>query len=221
MTILIGTLSLLVSLALATFSAALAEGSALKARAQAAADAAALAAVAESGPYGSNVQRIVAREYADANGATLVECKCESWATAVQVTVELEGATARARAVIDPEGFAPARVWSGAGGLHPALGSAVEDLIRASAGRVRLVSGYRPPERQSALWADAVAKYGDPEVADNWVAPPGHSMHERGLAVDLGGDLELAVRLIDEMRLPLWRPLANEPWHFELRGSRD
>jgi hypothetical protein len=220
-TILIGTLSLLVSLALATFSAALAEGSALKARAQAAADAAALAAVAESGPYGSNVQRIVAREYADANGATLVECKCESWATAVQVTVELEGATARARAVIDPEGFAPARVWSGAGGLHPALGSAVEDLIRASAGRVRLVSGYRPPERQSALWADAVAKYGDPEVADNWVAPPGHSMHERGLAVDLGGDLELAVRLIDEMRLPLWRPLANEPWHFELRGSRD
>jgi hypothetical protein len=220
-TILIGTLSLLVSLALATFSAALAEGSALKARAQAAADAAALAAVAESGPYGSNVQRIVAREYADANGATLVECKCESWATAVQVTVELEGATARARAVIDPEGFAPARVWSGAGGLHPALGSAVEDLIRASAGRVRLVSGYRPPERQSALWADAVAKYGDPEVADNWVAPPGHSMHERGLAVDLGGDLELAVRLVDEMRLPLWRPLANEPWHFELRGSRD
>ena len=221
MTILIVAFSLLVSLALATFSTALADGAALKARAQAAADSAALAAVAESGPYGSNVQRIVAREYADANGATLVECKCESWATAVQVTVELDGAIARARAVIDPEAIAPARVWAGAGGLHPALGHAVEDLIKASAGRVRLVSGYRSTERQSELWADAVAKYGDPEVADNWVAPPGRSMHERGLAVDLGGDLELAVHVIDELGLPLWRPLANEPWHFELQGSRD
>jgi len=220
-TILVASLSLLVSLAAALLSTEIAQGAALKARAQAAADAAALAAVAESGPYGSNVQRIVAREYADANGATLVECKCESWATAVQVTVDLDGATARARAVIDPEALAPARVWAGAGRLHPALGRAVEALIKASAGRVRLVSGYRSGERQSELWADAVAKYGDPEVADNWVAPPGGSMHERGLAVDLGGDLELAVRLIDELQLPLWRPLSNEPWHFELLGSRD
>jgi hypothetical protein len=219
-TVLVATLSLLVSLAITLFSTEMAEGAAFKARAQAAADAAALAAVAESGPYGRNVQRIVAREYADANGATLIECKCESWATAVQVTVELNGATARARAVIDPEALVPARVWAGAGGLHPALGSAVEELITASAGRVRLVSGHRSTDRQSELWADALAKYGDPEVADNWVAPPGRSMHERGLAVDLGGDLELAVRLIDELRLPLWRPLANEPWHFELEGSR-
>jgi hypothetical protein len=46
-------------------------------------------------------------------------------------------------------------------------------------------------------------------------------MHERGLAVDLGGDLALAADLIDELALPLWRPLANEPWHFELRGARE
>jgi hypothetical protein len=45
-------------------------------------------------------------------------------------------------------------------------------------------------------------------------------MHTRGLAVDLGGDLELAVRIIDELDLPLYRPLAHEPWHFELIGSR-
>jgi zinc D-Ala-D-Ala carboxypeptidase len=220
-TILVMALSLLASVGVALFSTEMAAGAALKARAQAAADAAALAAVAESGPYGSNVQGIVAREYADANGARLIECKCESWATAVQVTVELNGARASARAVIDPEALAPARVWAGAGGLHPAFGQAVEELIKASAGRVHLVSGYRSTERQSQLWADAVAKYGDPEVADNWVARPGSSMHERGLAVDLGGDLELAVRLIDELGLPLWRPLANEPWHFELKGSRD
>ena len=221
MTSLIATLSTLVAVAAVILSTELADAASLKARAQAAADAAALAAVAESGPYGSNVQRLVAREYAEANGAVLIACKCESWATAVQVTVDLDGATARARAVIDPEAFAPARVWSGAGGLHPALGRAVDALIKASAGRVRLVSGFRSTERQSELWADAIAKYGDPEVADNWVAPPGRSMHERGLAVDLGGDLELAAGLVEDLRLPLWRPLSNEPWHFELEGSRD
>jgi hypothetical protein len=220
-TILIAVLSLIVSLAVAAFSTEIAEGAALKARAQTAADAAALAAVAESGPYGRNVQSIVAREYAEANGARLVDCKCESWATAVQVEVELHGATARARAVIDPKAFAPARAWAGIGRLHPALGEAVETLIKASSGRIRIVSGYRSSETQAELWGDAVARYGDSEVADNWVAPPGRSMHERGLAVDLGGDLELAVRLIDELNLPLWRPLANEPWHFELSGSRD
>jgi hypothetical protein len=220
-TVLIAALSVMVSLAVAGFSKEIAEGATLKARAQAAADAAALAAVAESGPYGSNVQKVVAREYADANGARLVECKCESWATAVQVMVDLGGAKASARAVIDPEAVMPARVWAGAGRLHPALGRAVEALINASAGRVRLVSGYRSTERQSDLWTDALAKYGDPEVADNWVAPPGRSMHERGLAVDLGGDLDLAVGLVDELQLPLWRPLDNEPWHFELVGSRD
>ncbi|MEA2485709.1 MAG: D-alanyl-D-alanine carboxypeptidase, partial [Actinomycetota bacterium] len=58
------------------------------------------------------------------------------------------------------------------------------------------------------------------EAADDWVAPPGGSMHERGLAVDLGGDLQLAVRIVAQLHLPLWRPLMNEPWHFELIGSR-
>jgi hypothetical protein len=45
-------------------------------------------------------------------------------------------------------------------------------------------------------------------------------MHERGLAVDLGGDVEEAAELVRKLGLPLHRPLANEPWHFELAGSR-
>jgi LAS superfamily LD-carboxypeptidase LdcB len=61
-----------------------------------------------------------------------------------------------------------------------------------------------------------VARYGDPEVADDWVARPGTSAHERGLAVDLGGDIALAVRLVERLDLPLSRPMAHEPWHFEL-----
>ena len=45
-------------------------------------------------------------------------------------------------------------------------------------------------------------------------------MHERGLAVDLAGDLDLAIEIIGRLDLPLHRPLPNEPWHFELLGSR-
>jgi len=105
-------------------------------------------------------------------------------------------------------------------GLHPALEEAVRRLIAASGGRVYLVSGFRDHQRQYELWIQALQRYGDPEVADNWVAPPGSSYHERGLAVDLGGDLNLAARLVQELGLPLWRPMSWEPWHFELSGSR-
>lgn len=105
-------------------------------------------------------------------------------------------------------------------GLHPALAQSVNALISASGGRIWIVSGYRDSARQYELWVQALEKYGDPEVADNWVAPPGGSYHERGLAVDLGGDLNLAVQLIEEMDLPLWRPMSWEDWHFELVGSR-
>jgi D-alanyl-D-alanine carboxypeptidase len=197
------------------------DAASVDARAQLAADAAALAAVAESGPYGRNVQEVVAREYARLNGAELLECKCESWATAVQITVGIGEASATARAVINPEAFVPAAVMSGIEGLHPELARAVDQLIRAAHGRVHIQSGRRSTARQAQLWARALQTYGSPEAADNWVAPPGGSLHERGLAVDLGGDVELAARLVEQLDLPMWRPLPNEPWHFELVGSRD
>lgn len=92
--------------------------------------------------------------------------------------------------------------------------------MAASNGRVWIVSGYRSTARQYQLWVGALQKYGDPEIADNWVAPPGHSYHERGLAVDLGGDVEYAAQLVAELRLPMWRPMSWEPWHFEVVGSR-
>lgn len=105
-------------------------------------------------------------------------------------------------------------------GMHPTMAAAVQQLIAASGGRVWLVSGFRDAQRQYQLWLGALEKYGSPEAADNWVARPGHSMHEAGLAADLGGDLNLAVRLIEQLELPLWRPMSWEPWHFELVGSR-
>jgi D-alanyl-D-alanine carboxypeptidase len=192
----------------------------LRARAQVAADSAALAAVAESGPYGRASPEEVARFYAGRNGAQLLECNCEPGANVMQVAVAVDTVRAEARAVIDPEELVPASIAFDSRGLHPRLERAVEILTASAGGRVHVTSGYRPPQRQAELWDAALKRYGDPEIADDWVARPGASMHTRGLAVDLGGDVELAVRIIDELDLPLYRPLRHEPWHFELIGSR-
>jgi hypothetical protein len=190
------------------------------ARAQTAADAAALAAVAESAPGGTANPAGVAAEFAELNHARLVECECEAGATEMQVTVYLDGRIARARAVLDPSALVPLVGHVDASGLDPRLARAVRELLAAARGSVRVVSGWRSPEQQAALWAEALIKHGSPEAADDWVAPPGSSMHEKGLAVDVGGDVELAAALVGRLGLPLWRPLAHEPWHFELTGSR-
>jgi D-alanyl-D-alanine carboxypeptidase len=188
-------------------------------RAQLAADAAALAAVAESAPYGQSEPATAARSFAEANGARLLECDCDPETGMAQVEVVIGDAVAAARAVLDPEALAPVSFAIDGGGLHPALAEAVRVLVQESAGAVRLVSGRRSRAEQRVLWSEALIRYGSAEAADDWVARPGTSAHERGVAVDLGGDLGLAVRLIDQLGLPLHRPLGHEPWHFELSDS--
>lgn len=220
MSFLIAVIGIVLSVLLAIFTGQLGEASSHRARAQLAADAAALAAVAESAPYGAGDPEGVARRYAEANDARLLECRCVAGATAMQVSVEVDGVLGRARAVLDPELLGPAYLANDASGLHPGLRKAVDRMLAAAGGRVQLVSGYRSHARQQQLWNDALARYGSSEAADDWVAPPGHSMHEKGLAVDLGGDLDLAVDLVERLDLPLWRPMDHEPWHFELAGSR-
>lgn len=103
-------------------------------------------------------------------------------------------------------------------GLSPLFASALQQLIAASGGRVWIVSGYRSPEKQAALYAAAVKKYGA-KAASHYVAPPGHSNHNKGIAADLGGDLKLAAQLAT--RFGLHRPMSWEPWHFEPNGSRE
>ena len=221
MSIVIAGLSLVVVLAFARLTGDVGATVALRARAQAAADAAALAAVAESAPPGDGDPAGAARRFATLNGGRLVECLCEPGGTAMQVRVEVGGVLADARAVFDPSALVPLNGGFDAGGLDPRVAAATARLVEEAHGAVRVVSGYRSTAEQSRLWDDALRRYGSVEAADDWVAPPGSSMHERGLAVDLGGDLRLAVAIVDRLGLPLWRPLANEPWHFELTGSRD
>lgn len=222
MSLLFVACSLVLSLTCGTVIVALGGAVQTRARAQTAADAAALAAVFESGPYGSADPRQRAREYARHNDARLIDCDCVQGATEMEVEVELDGFTARARAVIELDKLAPAPMSlpGSTTALQPAMKLAVDRLIKASNGRVHLVSSTRSTARQTELWHEALERYGDPEIADNWVARPGTSNHEKGLAVDLGGDLRVAVRLVSELGLPLWRPMSWEPWHFELTGSR-
>lgn len=102
-------------------------------------------------------------------------------------------------------------------GMNADFESRLNNLIAASGGRIWIVSGYRDSATQARLWEEAVAKYG-PDEARNWVAPPGHSNHEKGIAGDLGGDLDLAAQLAPQFGL--YFPMSWEPWHIEPVGSR-
>lgn len=103
--------------------------------------------------------------------------------------------------------------------FDPRMEKAVNDLVAASGGRIWVVSGYRSEEEQARLWQQALRDYGSEEEARMWVAPPGKSNHGKGIAADLGGDLDLAHELAP--RFGLHFPMSWEPWHAELMGSRE
>lgn len=94
-------------------------------------------------------------------------------------------------------------------GVDPALAMKVQALINASHGRITVNSGFRTHDQQAKLYAQE-----GPRLA----APPGHSNHERGLAVDLGGDSALIAQLAPQFGLIL--PMSWEPWHVELPDTR-
>jgi len=103
--------------------------------------------------------------------------------------------------------------------LAEPLRSAVATLLDRAAGRVWIISGFRTRAEQIELRR----LHCGPTDYDIYERPamecrpptaiPGTSQHERGLAVDLGGDLGLAAYLAPSCRLTLTVP--GEPWHFE------
>lgn len=96
-------------------------------------------------------------------------------------------------------------------------------------------SGLRGRDKQARLWNAALVRYGSTKVARGWVAPPGNSEHELGIAADLflgaAGGSKNAEAL---KRTSAYRWLAknagrfgfepnrkiNEPWHWVFRGAR-
>ena len=98
---------------------------------------------------------------------------------------------------------------AGYDGMNEIFAQKLRALVAESGGRITISSGYRSRAEQQVLWE----KYGHDTSR---VARPGTSNHERGFAVDLGGDLELAHRLAPKYGIVF--PLDNEAWHAELGG---
>jgi hypothetical protein len=109
----------------------------------------------------------------------------------------------------------------------PAVANLDPDLLRAlrrastdAAGdgvEVFVSNGWRSRRYQEQLFSEAVSKYGSREEAARWVAIPGTSAHESGVAVDIGHSD--AAAWLSEHGAPfgLCQVYSNEPWHYELR----
>lgn len=106
-------------------------------------------------------------------------------------------------------------------GMDTAFANSLRRMMDAIPG-ISIISGFRSTERQAQLWSEAVAKYGSEAEARKWVAPPGRSQHERGMAGDLRFSSpavrEEAHRRASEFGLTF--PLRNESWHVEPIGGR-
>lgn len=78
----------------------------------------------------------------------------------------------------------------------------------------------RSNEHQAELYAKAQAKYG--ANANQWVAPPGRSNHNRGVAADLSYEDDNARKWAHENapKYGLAFPLSNEAWHVEPANAR-
>jgi hypothetical protein len=111
-------------------------------------------------------------------------------------------------------------------GMNPQFEGALASMFAAAPDEVRqalaIKSGYRSPQVQQQLWNAALAKYGSPEAARKWVAPPGNSEHNHGLAADLAFTSPFALQWAHQNagQFGLAFPLSNENWHVELAGAR-
>lgn len=94
---------------------------------------------------------------------------------------------------------------------------------------LQIGSGYRSEARQAELWAEALRKYGSPEEARKWVAPPGRSQHNAGNAVDIwynGVRLDKAPAEVRDWvhanaaAYGLRFPMSWESWHIEPTNAR-
>ena len=102
-------------------------------------------------------------------------------------------------------------------GLDAAFAKRLESFVAASGGRIKITSGYRSVEHQTRLWNDAIRKYGSEAAARKWVAPPGKSNHNHGIAADLDlsapGAREWAHA--NAIRFGMYFPMSWEPWHIQ------
>lgn len=112
-------------------------------------------------------------------------------------------------------------------GLQPAFNTSLAGMFAAAPPEIRnnlrMFSAYRSPEVQGGLWEAALTKYGSPEAARKWVAPPGKSKHNSGQAADLRYLNDAAREWVhaNAANHGLTFPMAHENWHIEPIGARD
>jgi hypothetical protein len=101
-------------------------------------------------------------------------------------------------------------------GLKPEFKARLEPFLR-SVGDTQIYSGYRSPAHQARLYARALDKYGSHAAARKWVAPPGGSNHNRGIAADLryGSGAARAKAHREAESFGLNFRMNHEPWHVE------
>lgn len=168
-----------------------------RAQAQTAADAAALAGAAEG--------REAAEELARDNHGRLLSYREIDADVLVEVQVGRAKAEARARGT----SLGGGGLQGSTTGLAPALRAALNRAAALLGRPVPVTSGFRSPAQQRALWARRAA---NPYP----VAPPGSSMHERGLAIDVPrGFVAELLRVARQSGLCQPYP-RNDPIHFEL-----
>jgi hypothetical protein len=104
--------------------------------------------------------------------------------------------------------------------FRPEFGGALQQFLAASPG-ITVNSGYRDIKRQTQLWNAALQKYGSPEKARHWVAPPGKSRHNMGMAADLAFPNDAARQWAhaNAAKYNLNFRMGHEPWHIELVGG--
>lgn len=86
--------------------------------------------------------------------------------------------------------------------------------------KVKVSSSYRSVEHQRELWNKALKKYGSVKAARKWVAPPGKSNHNHGVALDVSmyrNGRKLSQKEFDNIiaQAGFYRPMSWEGWHIE------
>lgn len=124
--------------------------------------------------------------------------------------------------------------------IYAPLMEMLEAAREGNGGRLPLVvSGYRTPEKQQSLYDEKIIEYekeGYPdseakELAEQWVAVPGYSEHQLGLAVDINGETYDVYSWLQEnsykygfiFRYPGNKTqltgVAEEVWHYRYVGA--
>ncbi|PIQ23687.1 hypothetical protein COW36_20100 [bacterium (Candidatus Blackallbacteria) CG17_big_fil_post_rev_8_21_14_2_50_48_46] len=101
----------------------------------------------------------------------------------------------------------------------------IQDIARSKGIKVEVFSSYRSVEHQRQLWNKALKKYGSAAKARKWVAPPGHSRHNAGKAIDLNllrNGRKISQREFDAIiaQAGMYRPMSWEGWHIEPLSTR-